>query len=51
MSDEQQNIAAQELAASVGLIAVITDSNFSVTTNNGVVVKCYRFVITLSASP
>ena len=40
MSGEQQNIAAQELAASVGLIPVITDSNFSVTTNNGVVVKC-----------
>jgi len=40
MSDEQQNIAAQELAASVGLISVITDSNFSVTTNNGIVVKC-----------
>jgi hypothetical protein len=40
MSGEQQNIAAQELAKSVGLIAVITDSNFSVTTNNGVVVKC-----------
>ena len=40
MSGEQQNIAAQELAASVGLIAVITDSNFSVTTNNGIVVKC-----------
>ena len=41
MSDEQQNIAAQErLAKSVGLITVITDSNFSVTTNNGIVVKC-----------
>jgi len=40
MSDEQQNIAAQELAKSVGLIQVITDSNFSVTTNNGIVVKC-----------
>jgi hypothetical protein len=40
MSDEQQNIAAQELAASVGLISVITDSSYSVTTNNGIVVKC-----------
>jgi hypothetical protein len=40
MSDEQQNIAAQELAKSVGIIPVITDSNFSVTTNNGVIVKC-----------
>jgi hypothetical protein len=40
MSGEQQNIASQELAKSFGLIAVITDSNFSVTTNNGVVVKC-----------
>jgi hypothetical protein len=40
MSGKQQNIAAQELAKSVGLIQVITDSNFSVTTNNGIVVKC-----------
>jgi plasmid stabilization system protein ParE len=40
MSGEQQNIAAQELAKSVGLIAVITDSSFSVTTNNGIVIKC-----------
>jgi hypothetical protein len=40
MSDEQQNIVAQELAKSVGMIQVITDSNFSVTTNNGIVVKC-----------
>ena len=31
---------AQVLAKSVGLISVITDSNFSVTTNNGIVVKC-----------
>jgi hypothetical protein len=40
MSGEQQNIAAEALAASVGTIPVITDSNFSVTTNNGIVVKC-----------
>jgi hypothetical protein len=40
MGGEQQNIAAEELAKSVGLIQVITDSNFSVTTNNGIVVKC-----------
>jgi len=40
MSAKQQNITAQELAASVGIIPVITDSSFSVTTNNGIVVKC-----------
>jgi len=31
---------AEELAKSVGLIQVITDNSFSVTTNNGIVVKC-----------
>jgi hypothetical protein len=40
MGGEQQNIAAEELAASVGLISVITDSSYSVTTNNGIVIKC-----------
>ncbi len=32
--------AAEVRAKSVGLIPVITDSSFSVTTNNGIVVKC-----------
>ncbi len=40
MGNKQQDAAQERLAKSVGLIPVITDSNFSVTTNNGIVVKC-----------
>jgi predicted GIY-YIG superfamily endonuclease len=41
MSGKKKQLTEAEVRAkSVGLIAVITDSNFSVTTNNGIVVKC-----------
>ncbi len=40
MENQQQDATQELLAKSVGLIPVITDSNFSVTTNNGIVVKC-----------
>jgi hypothetical protein len=40
VGNKQQDAAQELLAKSVGLIPVITDSNFSVTTNNGIVVKC-----------
>jgi hypothetical protein len=37
---KKQLTKAEVLAKSVGIIPVITDSSFSVTTNNGIVVKC-----------
>jgi hypothetical protein len=41
MSGKKKTLTeAEVLAKSVGLIQVITDNSFSVTTNNGIVVKC-----------